>query len=64
MVVVVECHIATGLVQHGEQGAQAAQAGEVHDMLHLGGMLQGLDHQASGGEVGLQDGCSIALDLV
>lgn len=39
VVVVVERHIATGLVQHGEQRAQAAQAGEVHDVLHLGGMF-------------------------
>lgn len=64
MVVVVECHIATGLVQHGEQRTQAAQAGEVHDVLHLGRMFQGLDDQACGGEVGLQDRCSVALDLV
>lgn len=64
VVVVVERHIAAGLVQHGEQGTQAAQAGEVHDVLHLGGVFQGLDHEACGGEVGLQDSCSIALDLM
>lgn len=35
VVVVVQSHIATRLVQHGEEGAEAAQAGEVHDVLHL-----------------------------
>lgn len=39
VVVIVDCNIATGLVQHGEQGTQAAQAGEVHDVLQLGGMF-------------------------
>lgn len=39
VVVVVERHITTGLVQHGEQRAQAAEASEVHDVLHLGGMF-------------------------
>lgn len=63
VVVVVQRHIATGLVQHGEQRTQAAQAGEVHDVLHLGRMFQGLDDQACRGEVGLQDGRSVALDL-
>lgn len=53
VVVVVECHITAGLVQHWEQGTQAPQAGEVHDVLHLGGMLYGLDHQTCGGEVRL-----------
>ena len=64
MVVVVEGHVAAGLVQHGEQGAHAAQPREVHDVLHLGGVLQGLDHHPRGGEVGLQGGRCVPLDLV
>ena len=64
MVVVVQSHITAGLVQHRAQGTQTAQAGEVHDVLHLGGMFQGLDHQACRGEVGLKDRCTVTLDLV
>lgn len=63
MVVVVLGHVPAGLVQHGEQRAQAAQAREVHDVLHLGGVLQGFDHQAGRGEVRLQDRCGVPLDL-
>ena len=64
MVVVVEGYVAAGLVQHGEQGAHAAQPREVHDVLHLGGVLQGLDHHPGGGEVGLQGVRCVPLDLV
>lgn len=63
VVVVVLGHVTAGLVQHREQRAQAAQPGEVHDVLHLGGVLQGLNHQAGGGEVRLQDRGSVPLDL-
>lgn len=63
VVVVVEGNVTTGLVHHGEERAQAAQAREVHDMLHLGGMFKRLDHKPSRSEVGLQNGCYIPLDL-
>ena len=53
VVVVVLCDIPAGLVQHGELGAHVAQMGEVHDVLQLGGMLQGLDDQPCGVEVRL-----------
>lgn len=63
VVVVVKGHVPARLVQHGEERAHAAEPGEVHDVLHLGGMFQGLDHQASGGEIRLQDGSCISLYL-
>lgn len=63
VVVVVERHVAAGLVQHGEQGTHTTQPREIHDVLHLGGVLQGLDHQPSRGEVWLQDGRRVPLDL-
>lgn len=56
MVVVVESDIAAGLVQHGEKGAQTAQACKVHYVLHFRGMFKGLDHKPCGSEVGLKDG--------
>lgn len=64
MVVVVQSYIATGLVQHREKGAQAAEASKIHYVLHFRGMFQGLDHKPSRSKVGLKDGCSIPLDLL
>lgn len=64
MVVIVECNITTGLVQHRKEGTQAAQACEVHNVLQLRGMFQGLDHQACRGEVRLQNPRHITLDLL
>lgn len=63
MVVVVLGHVAAGLVQHGAERAQASHAREVHDVLQLAGVLQGLDDQPCGCEVGLQDGSGVSLDL-
>lgn len=60
---VVLRHIPTGLVQHGEERAQAAEAGQVHDVLQLEGVFQGLDDQAIGGEIRLHDCGCIPLDL-
>lgn len=64
MVGIVLGHVAAGLVQHGEQGAEAAQAGQVHDVLQLEGVLQCLGHQAVGCEIWLHDCCSISLNLL
>lgn len=63
MVIVVEGYIATGLVHHGKQGTQAAQACKVHYMLHFRGMFKSLNHKPCGSKVGLKDGCHIPLDL-
>lgn len=56
-------HVAAGLVQHGEERAQTAQARQVHDVLQLEGVLQGLGDQAVGREVRLHDRCCVPLDL-
>lgn len=64
MVGVVLGHVAAGLVQHGEQRAKAAQAGEVHDVLQLESVLKGLGHQAVGCEIRLHYCCSISLNLL
>lgn len=63
MVGVILSHVAAGLVQHGEEGAQAAQACQVHDVFQLEGMLQGLGDQAIGCEVWLHNCCCISLNL-
>lgn len=60
---VVLGHVPAGLVQHGEERAQAAETGQVHDVLQLEGVLQGLGDQAVGREVRLHDCCCIPLDL-
>lgn len=61
---VVLGHVAAGLVQHGEQGAQAAQARQVHDVLQFEGVLKCLGHQAVGCEIWLHYCCSISLNLL
>ena len=53
----------TLVLQHGEERAQAAEAGQVHDVLQLEGVFQGLDDQAIGGEIRLHDCGCIPLDL-
>jgi hypothetical protein len=63
MVGIVLRHVAAGLVQHGEERAQAAQARQVHDVLQLEGVLQRLGDQAVGREVRLHDRCCISLNL-
>lgn len=63
MVGVILSHVAAGLVQHGEERAQAAQACQVHDVFQLEGMLQGLGDQAIGREVWLHNCCCISLNL-
>lgn len=63
MVGVVLRHVAAGLVQHGKERAQAAQARQVHDVLQLEGVLQSLGDQAVGCEVWLHDGRCVPLDL-
>lgn len=60
---VVLGHVAAGLVQHGEERAQAAEAGQVHDVLQLEGVLQGLGDQTVGREVRLHDCGRVPLDL-
>lgn len=60
---VVLRHVPAGLVQHGEERAQAAEARQVHDVLQLEGVLQRLGDQAVGREVRLHDGCCVPLDL-
>lgn len=61
---VVLSHVAASLVQHGEQRAKAAQAGEVHDVLQLESVLERLGYQAVGGEIRLHYCCSISLNLL
>lgn len=48
--VVVE-DIPDHLVEHGEQGAQGSEPGEVHDVVEALCVLQGPDHQTVGREV-------------
>lgn len=64
MVRIVLGHVAASLVQHGEQGAEAAQAREVHDVLQLESVLKCLGHQAVGCEIWLHYCCSISLNLL
>lgn len=64
MVGVVLCYVAASLVQHGEEGAKAAQAREIHDVLQLESMFERLCHQPVRREVGLHDGGRISLDLL
>lgn len=56
-------HVTAGLVQHGEERAQAAQARQVHDVLQLEGVLQGLGDQTIGCEVRLHNCCCVSLNL-
>lgn len=64
MVGVVLGHIAASLVQHGEQRAEAAQAGEVHNVLQLESVFKCLGYQAVGCEIRLHYCCSISLNLL
>lgn len=64
MVGVVLGHVAASLVQHGEQRAQAAQAGEVHNVLQLESVLKCLGYQPVGCEIRLHYCCSISLNLL
>ena len=45
MLVVVEQDVANHLVEHGEEGAQGSQPGEVHDVLLGGRVLEALANQ-------------------
>lgn len=64
MIGIVLGYIAASLMQHGEQRAKTAQAGEIHDMLQLESMLKCFSHQAVRGEIWLHYCCSISLDLL
>ena len=50
MLVVVEQDIANHLVEHGEQGAEGSQPGEVHDVLLGGCVLKTLGYQVVRGK--------------
>ena len=63
MRVVVGEHVAHALVDHGEEGAEGSQAGEVHDVLQLLPELQAADHQPVRREVRSKKVGRIALHL-
>ena len=60
---VVLRHVAAGLVQHGEERAQAAQARQVRDVLQREGVLQRLGDQPTACEVRLHNRRRVPLDL-
>ena len=51
------------LVEHGEEGPECPQAGEVHDVVQGLCMLQSPHHQPIRREVGDKEVCTVVLDL-